>query len=208
MDQSIFHKLPSKIIPVLVLEDSSKALEVGSAFVESGMPIIEITLRTKSAWDSIEKLKGLSGLTLGVGSVTSSAQLRKAVELGVQFMVSPGFDEKLVEEALLHNVAYLPGISNPSDLIKAERFGLSTVKFFPADILGGVKALKAMSAPFPGFSFIPTGGISDKNLNEYLKEKNIPAVGGSWMISKDAIASGDLNTLRRDISIALQSVTN
>lgn len=205
MDQSIFDQLPAPIVPVLVLEDSTKAQQVGMAFMQSGLPILEVTLRTKSAWDSIARLQEISGLSVGVGSITSLAQLQKAIAMKVSFMVSPGFDEVLVEEALRHEVPYLPGVANPSDLMRAQRFNLTTLKFFPAETLGGVKAIKAMSAPFPNFKFIPTGGITDKNVKDYLKEKNIPAVGGSWMISQEAIDGNDFSQLSADISQALAS---
>lgn len=205
MDQGIFKELPAPIIPVLVLEDSSKALDIGHAFLEAGLPIIEVTLRTKSAWESIEKLQQINGLVVGVGSVTSSSQLQQAINQRVNFIVSPGFDESLVIEATEHDVPYLPGVASPSDLMKAQRLGLDTVKFFPAETLGGVKAIKAISAPFPKITFIPTGGISDKNAKDYLAEKNIPAVGGSWMISKEALEKSDYKLMRTEIASALQS---
>lgn len=205
MNQGIFRDLPAPIIPVLVLEDSSKALDIGQAFLEAGLPIIEVTLRTKSAWESIDKLQQIKGLVVGVGSVTSSSQLQQAINQKVNFMVSPGFDESLVIEAAQHDVPYLPGVASPSDLMKAQRLGLDTVKFFPAETLGGVKAFRAISAPFPNISFIPTGGISDKNVKDYLVERNIPAVGGSWMISKEALEKNDYELMRTEIARALQS---
>lgn len=195
-----------KIIPVLVLEDSSKALEIGSALVECGLPIVEVTLRTESAWKSIEIFKGIPKLSVGVGSVISPEQLVKASQMNLDFAVSPGFEIDLVEKALELDIAYLPGVSNPSDMMKGISLGLTHLKFFPAETLGGVKAIQAMSAPFPSLTFIPTGGITEELAPRYLAEPNIPAVGGSWMVSKKRISAGDFAGLRSDIEGAVTAV--
>jgi 2-dehydro-3-deoxyphosphogluconate aldolase/(4S)-4-hydroxy-2-oxoglutarate aldolase len=195
-----------KIIPVLVLDDSSKAREVGLALVECGLPIVEVTLRTESAWKSIEIFKEIPELSVGVGSVTSREQLVQAAQMKLDFAVSPGFEAGLVEKALELDIAYLPGVSNPSDMMRGISFGLTHLKFFPAETLGGVKAIQAMSAPFPGLTFIPTGGITEALAPAYLAESNIPAVGGSWMVSKKRINARDFAGLRSDIKSAVTAV--
>ncbi len=195
-----------KIIPVLVLDDSSKAREIGVALVECGLPIVEVTLRTESAWKSIEIFKAIPELSVGVGSVTSREQLVQASQMNLDFAVSPGLEAGLVEKALELNLAYLPGVSNPSDMMRGISLGLTHLKFFPAETLGGVKAIQAMSAPFPSLTFIPTGGITEELAPTYLAEPNIPAIGGSWMVSKKRINAGDFVGLRNDIQAAVKAV--
>ncbi len=194
-----------KIIPVLVLEDSSKARDIGMALVECDLPIVEVTLRTESAWKSIEIFREIPNLCVGVGSVTSQEQLVQAFQMKLDFAVSPGLEVGLVEKAQELDLAYLPGVSNPSDMMKGISLGLTHLKFFPAEPLGGVKALQAMSAPFPSLNFIPTGGITEELAPSYLAEPNIPAVGGSWMVSKRRISAGDFAGLRSDIQGAVSA---
>ena len=195
-----------RVIPVLVLDDPSKAYEIGAALVESSLPIVEVTLRTDSAWQAIENFKKVDGLSVGVGSVTSVEQLSKAAQLGLDFAVSPGFENSLVEHSLKLGLPYLPGVATPSEMMRGLSFGLKYLKFFPSETLGGVKAIQAMSAPFPSLSFIPTGGITEDLAPSYLAEPNVPAVGGSWMVSKKRISIGDFEGLRSDIAGAVAAV--
>jgi 2-dehydro-3-deoxyphosphogluconate aldolase/(4S)-4-hydroxy-2-oxoglutarate aldolase len=198
--------LSHRVIPVLVLNDPKKAQEIGNALVESGLPLVEVTLRTDSAWQSIEIFKGISGLSVGVGSITKVEQLTQAADLELDFAVSPGMDVELVDTALSLGLPYLPGVATPSEMMQGVQRGLTYLKFFPAQTLGGVKAIQAMSAPFPSLSFIPTGGISEENAGEYLAQANVPAVGGSWMVSKKRIDEGDFEGVRNDIRGAVQAV--
>lgn len=198
--------LSHRVIPVLVLNDPKKAKEIGNALVESGLPLVEVTLRTDSAWESIEIFKGISGLSVGVGSITKVEQLTQAANLELDFAVSPGMDVELVDTALSLGLPYLPGVATPSEMMQGLQRGLTYLKFFPAQTLGGIKAIQAMSAPFPSLSFIPTGGISEENAGEYLAQANVPAVGGSWMVSKKRIDEGDFEGVRSDIRGAVQAV--
>ena len=198
--------LSHRVIPVLVINDPKKAKEIGDALVESGLPLVEVTLRTESAWQSIEIFKGISGLSVGVGSITKVEQLTQAADLELDFAVSPGMDVELVDTALSLGLAYLPGVATPSEMMQGLQRGLTYLKFFPAQTLGGIKAIQSMSAPFPSLSFIPTGGISEENAGEYLAQANIPAVGGSWMVSKKRIDEGDFEGVRNDIRGAVQAV--
>lgn len=195
-----------RVIPVLVLDEAKKAKEIGNALVESGLPIVEVTLRTDSAWEAIEIFKGVPGLSVGVGSVTKLEQLTQAAGLELDFAVSPGMDFGLVDAALYLGLPYLPGVATPSEMMQGLQRGLTHLKFFPAQTLGGVKAIQAMSAPFPALSFIPTGGITEENAGEYLAQANVPAVGGSWMVSKKRIGESDFDGLRSDIRGAVQAV--
>jgi 2-dehydro-3-deoxyphosphogluconate aldolase/(4S)-4-hydroxy-2-oxoglutarate aldolase len=198
--------LSHRVIPVLVLSEPKKAKEIGNALVESGLPIVEVTLRTDSAWEAIEIFKGIPGLSVGVGSVTKLEQLTQASALELDFAVSPGMDLELVDTALYLGLPYLPGVATPSEIMQGLQRGLTHLKFFPAETLGGIKAIQAMSAPFPSLSFIPTGGISEENAGDYLAQANIPAVGGSWMVSKKRISESDFEGLRSDIRGAVQAV--
>ena len=198
--------LSHRVIPVLVINDPKKAKEIGDALVESGLPLVEVTLRTESAWQSIEIFKGISGLSVGVGSITKVEQLTQAADLELDFAVSPGMDVELVDTALSLGLAYLPGVATPSEMMQGLQRGLTYLKFFPAQTLCGIKAIQSMSAPFPSLSFIPTGGISEENAGEYLAQANIPAVGGSWMVSKKRIDEGDFEGVRNDIRGAVQAV--
>lgn len=198
--------LSHRVIPVLVLNEPKKAKEIGNALVESGLPLVEVTLRTDSAWESIEIFKSITGLSVGVGSVTRLEQLTQASNLELDFAVSPGMDVALVDTALSLGLPYLPGVATPSEMMQGLQRGLTYLKFFPAQTLGGIKAIQAMSAPFPSLKFIPTGGISEENAGEYLAETNVPAVGGSWMVAKKRISEGDFEGLRSDIRGAVQAV--
>ena len=198
--------LSHHVIPVLVLNEPKKAEEIGNALVESGLPLVEVTLRTDSAWEAIEIFKGIPGLSVGVGSVTKPEQLTRAAALELDFAVSPGMDLELVDAALYLGLPYLPGVATPSEMMQGLQRGLTHLKFFPAETLGGIKAIQAMSAPFPSLSFIPTGGISEENAGEYLAQANVPAVGGSWMVSKKRISESDFEGLRSDIRGAVQAV--
>lgn len=198
--------LSHRVIPVLVLNEPKKAEEIGNALVESGLPLVEVTLRTDSAWEAIEIFKGIPGLSVGVGSVTKPEQLTRAAALELDFAVSPGMDLELVDAALNLGLPYLPGVATPSEMMQGLQRGLTHLKFFPAETLGGIKAIQAMSAPFPSLSFIPTGGISEENAGEYLAQANVPAVGGSWMVSKKRISESDFEGLRSDIRGAVQAV--
>ena len=198
--------LSHRVIPVLVLNEPKKAKEIGNALVESGLPLVEVTLRTDSAWEAIEIFKGIPGLSVGVGSVTKPEQLTRAAALELDFAVSPGMDLELVDAALNLGLPYLPGVATPSEMMQGLQRGLTHLKFFPAETLGGIKAIQAMSAPFPSLSFIPTGGISEENAGEYLAQANVPAVGGSWMVSKKRISESDFEGLRSDIRGAVQAV--
>ena len=191
------------IIPVLVIEDSSWAADLGHCLVESGLPVVEVTLRTPQSWSAIEAMKEVSGLTLGMGSVTKKQELDRGRELGLEFAVSAGFSAKLVEHAKNVGMEYLPGVATPSEMLKAVEHDLSLVKWFPAETLGGVPSLRASSAPFPALRFVPTGGISALNINSYLNEKNVKAVGGSWMFSKEAMANKDVQAISAKVKEAL-----
>ena len=192
-----FEFIKSRVIPVLVIEDASWSLDLASTLVEAGLPIVEVTLRTKASWDALTMMREVPGLVLAVGSVSSIEDLTRANDLQVDFAVSAGIRSDLIEKAFELGLAYIPGVSTPSEVLLGIKHGLTTLKWFPAETLGGVPALKAISAPFPSLRFIPTGGINSDNGRNYLEEKSVKAIGGSWMFPKQALLDKDLSSISR-----------
>ena len=156
----------NKILPVITLDDLSSALPLADALEATGMDVLEITLRTDIAIQAIEMLADRRNLIIGAGSVTTVQQMVRVHSLGAKFAVSPGIQQHLVEAARELGLIYIPGVSTPSEIMLGMSAGLDTLKFFPSETLGGVSALKAISAPFPGMSFIPTGGINTSATKE------------------------------------------
>ena len=187
----------NRVIPVLVIEDASWASELGKCLLDSGVSIVEVTLRTDASWQAIETMKKISGLTVGMGSVSKESDLDRGKDLGVEFAVSAGLRSDLVLKARALGIPYLPGVATPSEVLSGIGQSLEILKWFPAETLGGISALKAISAPFPKARFIPTGGITQENAGQYLQEKSVLAVGGSWMFPKSAMSEKNLPEIAR-----------
>jgi 2-dehydro-3-deoxyphosphogluconate aldolase/(4S)-4-hydroxy-2-oxoglutarate aldolase len=183
------------IVPILVIEDASWAKDLGYCLVESGFPLLEVTLRTPQSWQAIEAIAELGVIELGIGSVSSVDELKRAKELNLKFAVSPGISRRLVESSREYEISYLPGVATPSEMLLAMELDISILKWFPAESLGGIRALRSFSAPFPNLKFIPTGGITEELADDYLKEANVRAIGGSWMFPKDLMEKRDLASL-------------
>jgi len=196
----------TRIIPVIVIDDHRHAVRLGEALVAAGLPVAEVTLRTSQSWQAIENMKSVSGLQLGVGSIKSAADIKRAKELGASFAVSPGFTMEIAKSALDLDLTFFPGVSTPSEILSALSLGFSVLKWFPAESMGGVNALKAISAPFPGVRFIPTGGIGISNISEYLSLECVAAVGGSWMVSREKMKSEKFSEIESDIRQAISAV--
>ncbi len=192
-----------RIVPVVAMSDAGKAAGLASALVEAGLPIAEITLRTPASLEALKIAANNSDLLVGVGSLRTGEDLKKAIDVGARFAVSAGFSPTVATEAEKHGIPYFPGVSTPTEMLQAINAGISTLKFFPAETLGGAAALKAMSAPFPGINFMPTGGISPSNAKEYLSLPSVVAVGGSWMVAQKLIDAGDFE---RIISLTKEAV--
>ncbi len=189
-----------KILPVLVTEDASWMKDLGKVLVDNGLPIIEVTLRTSESWRAIENLTKVDGLTVGVGSITKENELDQAKNFNLKFAVSAGLSEPLVMHAKNLGITYLPGVATPSEMLTALRMGITDMKWFPAMTLGGVSGLRSFSAPFPNLRFLPTGGITSTNAEEFLNERNVFAVGGSWIFSKADMANKDLASIARAVA--------
>ena len=179
------------VVPVVVLEDAGQALSTARALLAGGIDVMEITFRTDAARDAIQIVaEQCPDMLVGAGTVCSVEQCRQAAEAGARFIVSPGFDPCVVDWCLEHELTVLPGCVTPSEIMEALSRGISTVKFFPASIYGGLEAMKALSGPFVGLQFVPTGGINAANLAESAKAPFVRAVGGSWLCSRSDIAQG------------------
>jgi 2-dehydro-3-deoxyphosphogluconate aldolase/(4S)-4-hydroxy-2-oxoglutarate aldolase len=198
-----------RVIPVVVLDDSAAAAPLAGALADAGLPCAEITLRTAAGEAAIGIMAQQRNLLVGAGTVLDASQAEHAIEAGARFIVSPGFDEEVVGRCQELSVPVLPGAATATEIQRARRAGLRVVKFFPAETLGGVNALDALSAPFPDMRFIPTGGISPGNLQPYLAHRAVLAVGGSWMVPRQLIADRDwaqVTQLARDAArLAAQS---
>ena len=171
----------SPVIPVLTIEDAAHARPLASALVAGGLRAIEVTLRTPAALDAIREMTGVPRAVVGAGTVLNAADVDKSLQAGARFIVSPGLTDGLARAARASRVAFLPGVANASDIMRGLDHGLTHFKFFPAAASGGTGALKALSAPFEGVRFCPTGGISVSTAPTWLSLPSVLCVGGSWI---------------------------
>ena len=170
------------VIPVLVLDDEFDPTELAETLVSAGLPVLEVTLRTPQALDAIAAMAKVDGAIVGAGTVLNPAQLDAAQAAGSRFVVAPGLTESLTGAAHASGIAYLPGVANAGDIMRGLDLGLTHFKFFPAEAAGGLPALRALAGPFGAASFCPTGGITEKSAPEWLAEKAVVCVGGSWVV--------------------------
>jgi 2-dehydro-3-deoxyphosphogluconate aldolase/(4S)-4-hydroxy-2-oxoglutarate aldolase len=174
------------VIPVLVIDDAHHARELAGALVAGGLRVLEVTLRTPAAIDAIRRMKLVPGAIVGAGTVTNPAQLEEARAAGAEFIVSPGLTDTLAHAAIAAGVPFLPGIATAGDLMRGLDHGLTHFKFFPAEAAGGIKALKALAAPFWQCRFCPTGGITAESAPDWLALEPVLCVGGSWIVPRGA----------------------
>ena len=174
-----------KLIPVVVIKELGETDKILTALKNSGINCAEITFRTACAPEAIEyAVKNYPDMNIGAGTVINAEQCKKALDLGATFIVSPGLSVEVAKVCKERNVPYYPGCVTPTEIMQALDLGITVVKFFPANIYGGLKALKALSAPFPQVKFIPTGGVDSSNLDEFLSFDKVYAVGGSFMVKE------------------------
>ena len=170
------------VIPVLVLDGSLDPAELAETLVGAGLTVIEVTLRTPSALHAIRSMRAVPGAVVGAGTVLNRQMLDESVDAGSQFIVSPGLTEELGRAAVASGVPFLPGVATAGDVMRGLELGLSRFKFFPAEASGGLPALKALSAPFGGVRFCPTGGIREDTAPQWLADPSVLCVGGSWVV--------------------------
>ena len=186
------------VVPVVALEREEDAPALMQALCEGGLPIAEVTFRTAAAEAAIRRIaKEFPQVCVGAGTVLTVEQAERALAAGAKFIVSPGFSRELVLYCQKRQIPVFPGGVTPTEIMQILEMGIRVVKFFPAQDMGGLEAIKALAAPFPGVRFMPTGGINEKNLREYLQNPKIAACGGIWMVSKALIEAGDFDTIRR-----------
>ncbi len=194
------------IFPVVKIEDGGLASSLAEALSAGGLPCAEITFRTTAAEESIRRIRvEQPGVLVGAGTVLSVAQAEKAAAAGARFIVSPGFNPLVVDWCLENKLTVIPGIATPSDVLQALNRGLTILKFFPAEALGGISYLEAISPAFPGVKFIPTGGITPDNMVPWLKIPCVHALAGSWLASSKILAERNFGKVT---ALAAQAVAN
>jgi 2-dehydro-3-deoxyphosphogluconate aldolase/(4S)-4-hydroxy-2-oxoglutarate aldolase len=187
----------SPVIPVAVIDDAGTAVPVARALVAGGVAVIEVTLRTPAALDAIRRIADeVPGISVGVGTVTTPAQLEEAASAGASFVVSPGCTPRLLDAMTASGLPCLPGAATVSEMLTLLEHGFTELKFFPATAAGGLAYLRSVAAPLPGLRFCPTGGLTPETAPDYLALPNVACVGGSWLTPADAIAAGDWTTIR------------
>ena len=184
------------VIPVLVLDDPEKAVEIGTALVKGGLPVLEVTLRTPRALEVMKAMTAIEGAIVGAGTVLDEAQLDHALDAGARFIVSPGLTDRLARAAAARRACFLPGVANASDIMRGLDLGLNRFKFFPAEASGGLKALKALAGPFGDVRFCPTGGITLQSASDWLAEDAVLCVGGSWLV-KPGMSAAEVEAAAR-----------
>jgi 2-dehydro-3-deoxyphosphogluconate aldolase/(4S)-4-hydroxy-2-oxoglutarate aldolase len=195
-----------KLIPMVVLDHADHAAPFGDALVSGGLPIAEITFRTAAAEHAIRSLARRGDLLVGAGTVLTTEQADRAIGAGAQFIVAPGTNPTVVEHVREQGVMMCPGVVTPTDIELAMSLGMTTLKFFPAESMGGVATLKALAGPYPDVRFIPTGGITPELLPAYLKLRSVVACGGSWLAPRHLLAEGKFEAIRRLVEQAVKSL--
>lgn len=187
-----------KIVPVVVLKDAQNAVDLAKALIAGGLPVAEVTFRTEAAEEAIRTIvKELPDMLVGAGTITTAEQAKRALDAGARFLVTPGFSRSVTEFAVKQSCPIFPGVCTPTELMMAQEYHLSVVKFFPAAQYGGLNTIKALSGPFPQIRFMPTGGINSGNIKEYLGNPKIIACGGSWMVKDSLIQEGRFDEIER-----------
>lgn len=196
MDINLIHS--DGIVPVVTLESAEDAVPVAEAFLAGDVHTAEVTFRTAAAPEAIRRLANRgSGICVGAGTVMNTDQCKQALDMGAQFIVSAGLSDSVVRYCLEQGVPVLPGCATPTEIMHAMELGLDIVKFFPADLYGGLRAIKALSAPFRTVKFMPTGGINASNLAEFIACPAIFAVGGSWLCAKKDVENRRFDEITR-----------
>ena len=185
-----------RLVPMVVLDKVEYADPLAEALIAGGLPVAEVTFRTDAAEASIRKMAAREDVLVGAGTVLSVDQADRAIDAGARFIVSPGTNPKVVERCLARGVAVAPGVCTPTDIELALSLGVTTLKFFPAAAMGGVATLKALSGPYRNVRFMPTGGINEQNLMEYLAVPCVVACGGSWLAPRKLMAEGRYDAVR------------
>ena len=209
MDASdMLFRLACPLIPVVVIARLDDAVPLAEALLQGGISALEITLRTPVACEAINAMKSaLPDAVIGAGTVSTGEAYEAAVRAGADFIVSPGATEQLYKTAAAHTLPFLPGAVTGSEVLRAMEFGYATLKFFPAEAVGGTPVLQALSGPFPDISFMPTGGVTPHNVATYLQLENVCAVGGSWLTPRELLMGQQWEALYQLAADSVAQVT-
>ena len=195
-----------RVVPVVSEDDPSKATQLADALLAGGLPIVEVTFRQAGAVEALRAVASRGDVFPIAGTILSADQVDEAIDAGAQLIVSPGFCSRVVERARQLGAPVCPGVVTPTEVQAALAEGLRVLKFFPAEASGGIAMLRALAAPFPSVRFLPTGGISEENLESYLRIDSVIACGGSWMVKPSLYADGDFHRVaevaRRTVRLA------
>lgn len=186
-----------RVVPVVVLDELSLAAPLAEALVIGGLGCAEVTLRTPASLEVVRVIAERGDVLVGAGTVITVEQVDQAIDAGAQFLVSPGFDQQVIEHALSHGVPFVPGVATASEVLAARRLGLEYLKFFPAIPAGGLSLINALHGPFPSVRFMPTGGITLSTIDDFLSHPAVFAVGGSWMVPRETLAAADFDRVQR-----------
>lgn len=180
----------TRVVPVVVIDDAGLSVPVAQALLRGGVDVMEITMRTAAGEESIRRVSSsCPEMLVGAGTVVTLEQCKRCIDAGAKFIVSPGYNEEIVDHCIANGIFVLPGCVTPTEIMSGMKKGLSVFKFFPANVYGGIKGIKALAAPFGGVKFVPTGGVNEENMETFLAEDCVLAVGGSWLCSKADIAA-------------------
>ena len=193
-----------RLIPMVVIDNAEHAEPFGDALVSGGLPVAEVTFRTDAAEAAIRTLAKRGDLLVGAGTVLSTELADRAIGAGAQFIVAPGTNPNVIEHCRIRSVPIVPGVATPTDIELALSHGADTLKFFPAENMGGVSTLKAYAGPFSGVRFLPTGGITPEKLPSYLALPSVLACGGSWLAPRELLAAGDFAAIEKLIAQAVK----
>jgi 2-dehydro-3-deoxyphosphogluconate aldolase / (4S)-4-hydroxy-2-oxoglutarate aldolase len=197
-----------RLIPMVVIDTVERAADFGNALVQCGLPVAEITFRTPAAEAVVRALARRGDILVGAGTILTIEQADRAIDAGAQFLVSPGTNARVVEHVLSRGVTMVPGVATPTDIELAISLGVSVLKFFPAETMGGTAAIRALGGPYPNVRFVPTGGITHDKLRSYLKLQPVVACGGSWMAPREFLAAGRFDAIRQLVAQAVELVSS
>jgi 2-dehydro-3-deoxyphosphogluconate aldolase/(4S)-4-hydroxy-2-oxoglutarate aldolase len=195
-----------RLVPMVVMDNADHATGFGDALVAGGLPVAEITFRTDAAEASIRALARRGDLLVGAGTILTTEQADRAIDAGAQFLVAPGTNPRVVEHVLKRGLLMLPGVATPTDIELAMSLGVTTLKFFPAETMGGPAAIQALAGPYFNVRFVPTGGITPEKLPAYLRLPPVVACGGSWLAPRDFLAAGKFDEIERNAKKAVQLI--
>lgn len=206
MHKNLTPILEMRIVPVVAIDDEKDASNLADALIAGGLPCAEITFRTQAAEAAIKTMAARGDIHVGAGTVLTLTQAQKAIDAGATFIVAPGLNPKVVKFCQDKDIPITPGVATPTDIETAMDMGLDILKFFPAEAFGGLKTLKAISAPYQTVKFIPTGGLNADNVSAYLQHPKVAACGGSWMVKSAYIADGAFEKITQLTREAVQIV--